>query len=48
MLGIITEATLKLLPLPQATGTVRATSVQCERPVHVSLVFKGPDHTGGN
>src|SRR6266404_1821432 len=25
MLGIITEATLKLLPLPQATGTVRAT-----------------------
>ena len=25
MLGIITEATLKLLPLPEATGTVRAT-----------------------
>jgi glycolate dehydrogenase FAD-linked subunit len=25
MLGIITEATLKLIPLPEATGTVRAT-----------------------
>ena len=24
MLGIITEATLRLLPLPEATGTVRA------------------------